>query len=263
MASKPLDALTRFEALAERWLEGGFARLFRTRLHRAELAEQLARALEDGRTTGPDGTWLAADDYQVFLHPDDYARLGDRQGQAEMAQELAGHLMAIAQQSGATLMRRPQVRFHPSDRVPLHQVQVQARLTAPRGPANPPPDTQEIDTRKAQETAAARTLPLACQLLIGERRFPLNASPVSLGRSLDNDVVIEHPRISRRHAQLWQRDDRWRLMDLGSANGTTVNDQPVSEAALYPGDVISLAGVEISFELQTPPGVEKPCEGFL
>lgn len=252
MVSKPLDALTRFEALAERWLEGGFARLFHARLHRAELAEQLVRALEDGRIAGPGGVWLVPDDYQVFLHPDDYAQLSDRQDYAELEQELASWLVEIAQQNDASLVRRPEVHFHPSDHVSPRQVKVQAHLTAPQRLAESPPDTQEIDTQKAQETAAATTLPLACYLLIGDRRFPLNVSPVSLGRNLDNDVVIEHPRVSRHHAQLRQRDGQWWLIDLNSANGTAINEQPVSEAVLQPGDAISLAGVEIRFKVQAP-----------
>lgn len=262
MVPKALNPLSRFESLAERWLEGGFARLFGARLHPAELAEQLARALEDGRAAGPDGVWLAPDDYQVFLSPADYARLAEQPGQAEIEQTLTGYLIEIARQSGATLPSRPEVHLLPADGVPPRQVQVQARLTVAGEMVEPPPDTQEILWHKARDQATA-VIPLppvlsdapapASYLVIGERRLPLTASPVGLGRSLDNDVVVEHPRVSRRHAQLRQREGRWWLIDLGSANGTAVNDQPVSEAALQPGDVISLAGVEILFEAQTPP----------
>jgi len=252
MASKPLDALTRFEAWAERWLEGGFARLFRAQLHPAELAEQLARTLEDGRTTGPDGVWLAPDDYRVSLHPDDYAQLGDGHKRAEVEQALTSYLVEISRHIGAKLMRRPEVHVHPSDCVPPRQVRVQAHLTTPPRQAELPPDTQEIDTQRALGTSAATTPSLPCRLLLGDRHLPLNASPVSLGRSLDNDVVIDHPRVSRHHVQLRQRDGLWWLIDLSSANGTAINDQPVSEAVLQPGDIISLAGFEIRFELQGP-----------
>ncbi|UCC63401.1 MAG: DUF3662 and FHA domain-containing protein [Anaerolineae bacterium] len=251
MTPKPLEKLARFEALAERWLEGGFARLFRARLHRAELAEHLSRALEDGQTAGPNGAWLAPDDYQVFLHPDDYARLGDGEGRTALEQALTRQLMAVARQAGATLTRRPQVHLSSSEHVPRRQVKIQTHLTAHLATDELPPDTQEIDTRKAQEVAS-ETRSLACQLLLDSRSFPLTDSPVSLGRGLDNDVIVEYPRVSRHHAQLRQRQGQWWLIDLGSANGTAVNDRPVSEAALHPGDVISLAGVEIRFELQAP-----------
>jgi len=251
MTPKPLEKLARFEALAERWLEGGFARLFRARLHGAELAEHLIRALEDGQTAGPNGAWLVPDDYQVFLHPDDYARLGDRGGHTALEQALTRHLMAAARQAGATLARRPQVHLLSSEHVPCRQVEIQTHLTAHPATAELPPDTQEIDTQKAWE-AAAKAQSLGCQLLVDARSFPLTDSPISLGRGLDNDVIVEHPRVSRHHAQLRQRHGQWWLIDLTSANGTAVNDRPVSEAALHPGDVISLAGVEIRFELQAP-----------
>lgn len=248
MTAKPLDTLTRFEALAQRWLEGSFTRLFRTRLHRAELAEQLIRALEDGQTIGPNGLWLAPDDYQVLVHPDDFARLGGDQDWAEIERKLANHLIDIAQQSGLILMRRPRVRLRSSDRVPPCQVRVQAHLTAPPALAGVPSETREIDTRQPQNMTGPPLL--ACHLQVGGRRLPLAASPVNLGRGLDNDVVVDHPRVSRHHAQLQQREGQWWLIDLVSANGTTVNAQPVSEAILHPGDVISLAGVEVRFELQ-------------
>ena len=251
MAAKPLEKLAQFEALAERWLEGGFARLFRTRLHHAELAEHLIRALEDGQTAGPEGVWLAPDDYQILLHPDDHARLGDGQGYAALEEQLTRHLMATAQQIGATLTRRPRVHLSPADRIPRREVEVHARLTTPPSLVELPQDTQEVDTQKALEAAASWPAP-TYQLRVDARRLDLNSSPVSLGRGLDNDLVVEHPRVSRHHVQLQQRQGQWWLIDLGSANGTAVNDQPVSEVALHAGDVISLAGVEIRFQLRAP-----------
>jgi hypothetical protein len=265
MASKPLDALTRLEALAEQWLEGGFARLFRTRLHRAELAEQLLRALEDGRTAGPDGIWLAPDEYQVFLHPDDYARLGSPSDQTKIEKKLTHQLIELAQQSGLTLVRRPRVHLRTSNCVPPRQVQVQTRLITSPALAEGTSETREIDTHQAQEKADVPPSDVTLHpppthspddhishhyLLVSERHIALTASPINLGRGLDNDVVIDHPRVSRHHAQLRQREGQWWLIDLSSANGTAVNDQPISEAILHPGDVISLAGVEIRLERQ-------------
>jgi len=249
MTRKPTDALARFEGLAERWLEGGFARLFGARLHRAELVEHLVRALEDGRTAGPDGVWLAPDTYEVLLNPEDYGRLGDGPSRAEIEQELTSYLMAAVRQIGVTLTRRPEISLFPSDRVRPRQVEVHAHLTMPRGLVEPPSDTQEMETRKARQGAAEKGA-LAHHLLVDGRRFSLTTAPISLGRALDNDVVIEHPRVSRHHAQLRQREGQWWLIDLESANGTTVNEQPASEAVLHAGDVISLAGVEIRFEAQ-------------
>jgi hypothetical protein len=252
MIPKPLDALTQFETLAERWLETGFVRLFRGRLHRADLVEQLARALEDGQTAGPDGTWLAPDDYQVFLHPDDLARLGSRSIQAEMEKRLANQLIEIAQRNGLTLTRRPHVRLCSTGSVPPRQVRVRARLTTTPSPTDPPLETQEIDTRPSQSHEPSPPA-AALSLQMDDRQIVLTASTVNLGRNLDNDLVVDHPRVSRHHAQLRRRGGHWWLTDLDSANGTTVNGQPVGEAILHPGDRISLAGTEILFVSGAPP----------
>jgi serine phosphatase RsbU (regulator of sigma subunit) len=62
-----------------------------------------------------------------------------------------------------------------------------------------------------------------------------------IGRSAACDVVLNHPSVSRKHAEL----DRlpgggWRVRDLGSRNGTRVNELPVTEQVLRPGDVLQI-----------------------
>ena len=207
--------------------------------------------------------WNSPDEYQVFLHPSDYAQLDDRKDQTELEKFLAGYLIEIARQSGATLMRRPQVRIHLCESIPFRQVQVQACLTSPPALADEPFQTREFDVPASQEVnrgpaadaspsnSASPPVPSQAALTgtsiqtyhlsVDERFFSLVTSPVNLGRGLDNDLVINHPRVSRHHAQLQQREGQWWLIDLGSANGTAVNDLPVSEMILQPGDVISLA----------------------
>ena len=60
----------------------------------------------------------------------------------------------------------------------------------------------------------------------------------TLGRDLENEVVLDDPACSRRHAQIEFKDGSYVLTDLGSANGTLVNDQRVSTRQLSDGDRI-------------------------
>ena len=90
-------------------------------------------------------------------------------------------------------------------------------------------------------------------IIEGVRVHPLNESVVNIGRRLENQLVIDDPRVSRNHAQLRAIKGRFVLFDLNSTGGTFVNGQRTSQTVLYPGDVISLAGVALIFGQDNPP----------
>jgi Ca-activated chloride channel family protein len=70
-----------------------------------------------------------------------------------------------------------------------------------------------------------------------------------IGRSRDNDLMIEDPAISRHHARIVYLDDRFVLYDLGSRTGCKVNRDDVQVAQLEDGDIVELASFEFRFEL--------------
>src|SRR5215204_3706480 len=61
-----------------------------------------------------------------------------------------------------------------------------------------------------------------------------------IGRAANCDVVLNHPSVSRRHAELERLPGGWRVRDLKSRNGTRVNEVPVTEQTLYPGDLLHI-----------------------
>ncbi len=70
------------------------------------------------------------------------------------------------------------------------------------------------------------------------------AASLSIGRHPANDLVVEHPRVSSRHASVEWEGDRWRIKDLGSSNGTSVNGKRITgRRALKAGDVVRFARV--------------------
>jgi len=92
------------------------------------------------------------------------------------------------------------------------------------------------------------SLPENAFLIIeGTKAVPLSQSVITVGRHHDNMVVIDDPRVSRHHMELRAIQGRFILFDLGSSGGTYINGQRTSQAVVYPGDVISLAGVNIHF----------------
>jgi pSer/pThr/pTyr-binding forkhead associated (FHA) protein len=105
-----------------------------------------------------------------------------------------------------------------------------------------------------QELEEGENIPENAFLIIeGVKVHPLNQTVVNIGRRLENQLVIDDPRVSRNHAQLRAIKGRFVLFDLNSTGGTFVNGQRTSQTVLYPGDVISLAGVALIFGQDNPP----------
>lgn len=88
--------------------------------------------------------------------------------------------------------------------------------------------------------------------------YPLPQSGVVvIGRHSDNSITIDHPTVSRRHAQLSIQNGLIALSDLGSANGTWVNGNRISSVVnIRPGDQISI-GDEILLTLDNAPDSDR------
>ncbi len=235
-----MNRIARFEALAEQLIEGTFARLFAGPIHPLAVATQVARAMEDAQVQAPDGSLLAPTRYRIDLHPQDLVALRERHPSPE--EELVRYIEELARQAGLVLPGRPLITLNPIPDLPPHTVRVQA-FQEPRTEAD-----ESITRQMTDISSPSETPPANCFLIIGgQRHVRLTEPTVNIGRALDNDIIIEHPRVSRHHAQLRRRYGRYVLYDLGSSGGTMVNGYPVQECVLRSGDVISLAGFEVIY----------------
>jgi hypothetical protein len=70
--------------------------------------------------------------------------------------------------------------------------------------------------------------------------FVLDGRPVTVGRSLENDVCLGDPEVSRRHCEFEQFEDLIVVSDLDSSNGTFVNGLRIKQVTLEPGDKLTL-----------------------
>ena len=118
----------------------------------------------------------------------------------------------------------------------------------------PVADTQGMQIDSSDRSEVGENIPDNAFLIIeGVKVHPLDETVVNIGRRLENNLVIDDPRVSRNHAQLRAIKGRFVLFDLNSTGGTFVNGQRTSQTVLYPGDVISLAGVALIFGQDNPP----------
>ena len=114
-------------------------------------------------------------------------------------------------------------------------------------------ETREMDASEATIAGGPGKPPGRPVLILeGRRHVNLLEPVISIGRALDNDLILEDPRVSRHHAQLRQRYGRYVLYDLDSAGGTSINGYPVEECVLHCGDVVSFAGVSVIYGEDPP-----------
>lgn len=72
------------------------------------------------------------------------------------------------------------------------------------------------------------------------RRFKVYSPAVLIGRGQTSDIVLNYPAISRQHARLFQVNNEYWLMDMGSTNGTMVNGRYIESIRLTDGDVLTI-----------------------
>ncbi len=72
------------------------------------------------------------------------------------------------------------------------------------------------------------------------KQFDLTGPLLAIGRDGSNQVRLHDTEISRRHAELRQVEGGYQLLDVGSANGTFVNNQAIKSVSLQSGDHIRI-----------------------
>ena len=255
-----MNTIDQFENLAERFVEGTFARLFADRISPMKVAARIERAIEEHQVCSSGGTAQAPTHYRVYLNPEDYEALqpDPAETRERPAEEvLASQISQLVSEADLTLEGPPTVHIEPDADVSPREVRVDARWT---------PDENLDGTREMKsagnrtELGAASEGPKGRPFLIveGQRHVNLTEPVVSIGRALDNDVIIDDPRVSRHHAQLRHRYGHYVLYDLDSSGGTRINDYPVEECVLHSGDVISFAGVAVVYGEDPPTPIRLP-----
>ncbi|MCS6799186.1 MAG: GGDEF domain-containing protein [Myxococcota bacterium] len=79
------------------------------------------------------------------------------------------------------------------------------------------------------------------------RRVPLGDEPIVIGRSSRCELQFDQEAVSRTHCRLDKVGPSWVLRDLGSTNGTYVNDELIDETRLRDGDLIKVGRTILKF----------------
>lgn len=97
-------------------------------------------------------------------------------------------------------------------------------------------------------TGQTQLRPLAPITPVDAGRIRAGGATFSIGRAVDNDLVLDHPTVSRHHALIRSAEGRAMIEDRGSAAGLRVNGEATRRAALEPGDQIAIGPFRILFD---------------
>lgn len=227
-----MGVLKDFESRLERGIEGFFKAAFRSGLQPVELAKRILREMERDKNVGVREVWVP-NRYTLRISAEDRERFSNMEG--ALIRELENAVVEGAKESGYSLVARPEVVFDTDDRLKRGDVEINAELTEATGPpqpqAAPPP----------AGAGAALVLP------DDGKEWPLGGDRSVIGRLAGSEVELQDPGASRRHAEIRRRGDEYVLVDLGSTNGTLLNDNPVKEATLSDGDRITIGRTVLEF----------------
>lgn len=84
--------------------------------------------------------------------------------------------------------------------------------------------------------------------------FSLVKPSTTIGRSSDNDIALSHSTVSKQHVRVFYQDAAFWVEDLGSVNGTRVNDREITRHRLAMNDQIKVGKFTLVFVQSNPRG---------
>lgn len=251
-------------------MEGFFTRLFRSKLQPLEVGRRLQREMGENKTISVNRVY-APNDFRIFIGPEDHERFLPLQ--AGLLNEFSDVIIETAKQNRWNLTGRPQVVFIEEEDFGRGEFRVESCLTADEGDQAPAvatrqPDETDIGATRAISMSTAERLGVSgsgAVLVVREgagrtgETISITRSPVVIGRLSSVDVVLADANVSRNHAELRREGMNWKLKDLGSTNGTFVNNKPVTDSGLQDGDRLLFGNSELVFNT-VPPG-NQPATG--
>jgi hypothetical protein len=259
-----VGVLQRFERRLEGMVGLAFARVFKGKVHPAEIAHALQREATEQRSVLGGGRVLAPNVYVVTLGPADFDNL------SEWSEQLAGELAdMVAEYIGSEgyqtfgdievlLERNDELRtgvFEVASHIgdSAHPPHTAAAAPAPPGfPPLPPlpslrvgaPPIHASDTGEgAPVVGRPGRRPGVSHVLVVDgpgTRHVLEEGSNVLGRGTDAAIRLPDTGVSRKHADVQLEGGTVTVEDLGSTNGTLVNGRRIGRQDLADGDVIRI-----------------------
>jgi ABC transport system ATP-binding/permease protein len=207
-------------------------------------------------------------DYQLAID-DDAVQTQDRTPTRELERPPLAVLVAAARTTTAPRVaaettleadRRPTEAVQPPVLVPMP---TPAAAVQPKAYPDRPPPAPATDSATPSAELGATTLATLAVLNteLAGREFACARTDLKIGRSRENDIVLDHSSLSGTHARLLRdASGEWQIVDLESSNGMFVNGEAFGKARLRNGDLLELGEVKLRFI--TPDGGEETSDSL-
>ena len=256
-----MGVLQRFERRLEGMVGLAFARIFKGKVHPAEIAKALQREADEQRSVVGEGRVLAPNVYVVSLGETDFENLAQWSGQ--LADELADMVTEHIDDEGYQVFDKVTVRLERDDELPTGVFEVSSHVADPARPVphadpvgvapvpgHPPlPPLPPLrgrtpsDTGKQGPSFVGRAGSRVTHLLVVDgpgTRHELTTGRNVIGRGTEADIRLPDTGVSRKHVDVVLEGGTATAEDLGSTNGTLVNGRRVGRQDLADGDVIRI-----------------------
>lgn len=217
-----MGLLDSFEKGLERAVNGAFAKTFRSSIQPVEIASALRRELDTRAAVVTRERILAPNRLEVQLSK------ADLQSMQALGATLYDELYALVQQHA----KRQGYSF--AGPVSITLVEDPARSAG------------TLHVASSTEAGQVQWMPV---IDIDGRRHTLTKSRTVIGRGSDADITITDPGTSRKHVEILWDGERAMARDLGSTNGSLLEGQRFSEAALSPEQTILIGRTSIVFRV--------------
>ena len=253
------------EKRMESLVEGVFGRAFRRQIHPVEIAKGLTKQMDEGRMVSISRTY-APNNFTVHLSNEDAESI--QAYQDSLKDELIQYASTHAENKSYHLMTPPRIRFETEETLRFGEFGVTAKLTGGDGPREKgaPQDTSgqtrifrteettgggegqgtaAISADEAERHGLAREI---VEVVTEDGNHPLEGQgPWTVGRSQDNDITVNDPNVSRRHARISRADSGFVVEDLGSTNGTLLDGAPIDRERIDGGDELTFGQTSARF----------------
>jgi hypothetical protein len=214
--------LDSFEKGLERVVNGAFAKTFKSGLQPLEVTAALRRELDTNAAVVARDRILVPNRFVVRLSPNDHAAM------TRLGPSLIDEFTQLVQQH-ATAQR---YAFAGGISIKLQE---DAAVTE---------GTVRIDSENVKGAVAWNPV-----LDIAGKRYPLTKSRTVIGRGSEADITVDDTGTSRAHVEILWDGTRGQVNDLGSTNGSKLNGQPLTKAALPADSVIEIGRTRIVFRV--------------